>query len=250
MTLSLGNKNSAVFHGAASNATPIAITTVNADEIIVVICCAAQTSQPALHVASVSNPGTDPASLTWAKRSGGTALLNGGYTNCIEYWWAHAATPGTYNITVTFSASIDPAELAVCGVRGVPAGLLANPWSATAGITNSNSGGASVPPNGNYSPAELDVMPICVYTSNNNGSKGSYGAGYTGLEAITNSGGIAFGVLDSQFKIVSTGISGNQSFGSGEPGNQWLFSADALTSDTTPPPASKSNRSGFFFDWW
>jgi hypothetical protein len=178
---------SATFSTATNGA--VSITTVGANEVLVVCFYAGQTNAGAPSGISVSSV-SDTAGLTWAKRAALPWQRGDTRRNAIEVWWALKPTAGATTITVTANVTIDGACLGVVALKNLynPA----SPWDTNASLPGSQAASGTTAPSVTVSTQQIPLVLAFGGAQQNTMTSSRTPVGFTSLLAIVNSTSVAF----------------------------------------------------------
>jgi flagellin-like protein len=235
-TLSIDGPTTSSF--STTNAAAFGITTVDSNDIIVVLVTNEDTTNHVLRtVNSVTATG-----LTFAKRSGGS-IGTSPYSDA-EVWWALAASPlNTVDITVTLSGATDDCSIVAFGVNGANT---ASPWDPNASLPKvATATTASIPSVSGVSTNTANDM-ILGFTGVLSSADAAFptetsGSGFAlAAPAQVNAGGTGRSEAAAEYKIVSAMQSSiTVPFGTTtDAADNWIMVGDAIQGVTVPTPTT------------
>lgn len=197
-------KTTGTFNAADHNTSALAVTTTDPNDIIVLIVSAESGTATSPAISTVTNTGT--AALTWNKQA---ALQwadpdNSNLAADLEVWWALAASAGTYNITVTFSAVVDAA--CMCGV-GVNACATAAPWDTSGGTAGTGKFSVGNPTATSITTATVGTLVLAIDCGGViTPTAGAAPTGFTTLAQVSNAAGTYRSWLGIYYKVTTSGL--------------------------------------------
>ncbi len=200
---------------SASASTTVTLTTVNANDIIVVQAVGVNASG-AITVSSVTGGG-----LTFVKRKS----LVFGTNDTLEVWWAVAAAPlSGVVITVNWSSSVTAANVAALCAFGIAGADTLNPWDPNPTFPATAVGSNSIPTVAGLSTNNpKDVL--LGFSAELASLTETAGTGYTLIDSTTQAATVT---AADQFQIVNSVQSGvSEAFGVTTTAS-WSMIADAL----------------------
>lgn len=170
--------DSAVSGQASSVAVQtLSLTSNNPDNIIVVLAYAEQTAQPSI-------TGVSATGLTFTRQNRSNSSTSGN----LELWWALAATPGTFDITISYAAAFDDASAVAAAISGVDTSA---PWDTATSASQHSGGNSNFAPSYTVTTASDGGMVLFGIGTAGGAGLGDPGlpAGFLGLPNSYNRGG-------------------------------------------------------------
>lgn len=238
MTLSIDGSN-AVNATTVSSQVISLTTTLSNDDIVVVVSSYQSSAQT---VSSVTASG-----LTFTRRGSPLAWTNGGGSHVNqEVWKAPAATVFSGNITVNWSGTIDAGNVIAFGVNDDGTNISVFDSNASLPATVTNGTLSTITPSLTISTTGARSMLLAILNVTGTDAFPSLPAGFSGIQAITNTGGSATNIKTQVAQMVVGVAQTNVVVAYASAITNWGYIVDAI--DGAAAPAAAATFSGFNSD--